>query len=88
MGLFVIIIVTVLFRINLEVPQFIRILGCRYDAQPVSQVVFFEIPLRKVLQVPLRERNVTADGHFVLMSFYRHILSKIIRLAVHLDMGL
>lgn len=41
-----------LVLVDLEVAQFIALLGVGYNPQPVSQVVLFKILLGEVFQVP------------------------------------
>merc|ERR1712001_232015 len=56
-NLFVIIFLLIFVIVDLEVSEFIRISGRCNNAKPVTEVVFLQILLCQILEVPLTERN-------------------------------
>lgn len=45
-GSLVVLFILIFFIVDLEVPQFIGIMSCSYDSEPISEVVLLEILLR------------------------------------------
>lgn len=45
-------VLLLLILVDLEVAQFIALLGVRYYTQPVTQVVLLEVLLGQILQIP------------------------------------
>ena len=55
--LFVLVFFLFLIVVDLEVSEFIRILGCGHYTKPISQVILLKVLLSQILQVSLAERN-------------------------------
>jgi len=53
LSLFVIIVLFIFLVVNLEVSEFVRIASRSHYAEPISQVVLFQVFLCQILQVPL-----------------------------------
>ena len=56
-SLFVLVFLFLLIVVDLEVSEFIRILGCGNYTEPISQVILLKVLLGQILQVSLAERN-------------------------------
>merc|ERR1719264_2160533 len=84
-ALFVVLILLVVLVVDLEVAELVGVLGGGDDAQPVPQVVLFEVLLGEVLEVPLGEGNRGGEHDLVLLLGEGDVLAKVLRLAGHLD---
>merc|ERR1711934_453485 len=81
--LFVILITLIVW--DVEVAQLIHALGGRYDVHIVTKLLLLEVLFGKVLQVALREWELSRDEDLGLLTIDLHLVTKIARLAVHLD---
>lgn len=53
----ILVLFLLLVLVDLEVAQFVALLGVRHDAQPVSQVVLLQVFFGEIFQVPLEKED-------------------------------
>lgn len=70
-GMDLIFILLLLILVDLEVAQFIALLGVRYYTQPVTQVVLLEILLGKIFQVPENNKQLSFTYSILLQLSFK-----------------
>merc|ERR1739848_210714 len=83
--LFILVFLILFVIIDLEVSEFIRILGCGNNTEPISQVVFLQVLLCQILQIPLAKGYSGSKDHLVLFTAKSHVLAKVSQLATNLN---
>lgn len=68
----ILVLFLLLVLVDLEVAQFVALLGVCHDTQPVSQVILLQVLFSKVFQVPLEREieNAKRKSSIVNASHY------------------
>merc|ERR1712026_325093 len=83
-ALFVVFLLVLFLVVDLEVSEFVGILGGGDHAKPVPQVVLLEVLLGQVLQVPLGEGCGRGEVDLVLLTHQSDLLAEVVGLAGNL----
>merc|ERR1719509_527419 len=83
--LVLVIVLFILLIVDLEVSEFVGVLGVSDNTKPIPEVVLLEVLLGEVLEVPLGEGDVAGELDLGLLPGQAHVLPEVASLASHLD---
>jgi hypothetical protein len=80
--------IAIVARGNFVVSHFIRVLGCRHDAQEILELLLFQVALGQKLELSLAKVELSGTGHGELGTIPRQddiLTRQLTRLAIYLD---
>jgi hypothetical protein len=81
----IILFVVLLLVVDLEVPQLIDVFSGGHHSQPIPQIILLEVLFGQILQISLREGDVTGDTYLGLCALDSHQIRQVLCLTVHFD---